>query len=436
MPPAQTPRWGPGDRRRDGLAIVEAGIDAARPERCLAAALAPAATAGREIVVVGAGKAAAAMAAQAESRLGPRIAAGVIAVKDGHVAPLDRIGLLEAAHPVPDARAQRNGRRIRETIAGAPPDALILALFSGGGSALMIDPIPPAGIADLAATTDLLLRAGADIGQLNTVRKHLSATHAGRLAHAAAGRDVLVVAISDVLGDDLSTIASGPFFPDSSTWREAAAVIDRFELWDRLPAAIARILACGRDGELAETPKPGDAAFARVRHRVVANLQTAARAASAHAESLGIRTRICDLAVTGPAEAAAGRLVRAGRAELGRTDRPFCLVYGGETVVRVRGKGRGGRCQQMALSAAEALAGEPRLTVLAAGTDGTDGPTDAAGAVVDGGTVARGARAGLDASRHLSDNDAYSYLRASGDLVITGPTHTNVNDLLLVLGAP
>ncbi len=440
MRPAKPPRWGALKRRRDGLAIVEAGIAAARPEQCLAAALEPAAVApgrdAREIVVVGAGKAAAAMAAQAEARLGSRISAGVVAVKDGHVLPLDRIGLLEAAHPVPDSRAQHNGRRIRETISAAPRDALILALFSGGGSALMIDPIPPAGIVDLASTTDILLRAGADIGQLNSVRKHLSATHAGRLARAAEGREVLVVAISDVLGDDLSTIASGPFCPDPSTWRDAAAVIDHFELWGRLPAAVARLLARGRDGELAETPKPGDAAFARVRHRVVANLRTAARAALAHAESLGVRAQICDLAVTGQAEAAAGRLVRAGRAELERADRPFCLVYGGETVVRVRGQGRGGRCQQLALRAAEVLVGEPRLTVLAAGTDGTDGPTDAAGALVDSGTIARGARAGLDASRHLMDNDAYSYLRASGDLVITGPTHTNVNDLLLVLGAP
>lgn len=387
-------------------------------------------------MVVGAGKAAAAMAAEAESRLGPKIRAGVVAVKDGHVLPLARIGLLEAAHPVPDERAQRNGRRIRATIAGAPREALILALFSGGGSALMIDPIPPASMADLASTTDLLLRAGADIGQLNTVRKHLSATHAGRLAQAAAGRRVLVLAISDVLGDDLSTIASGPFCPDPSTWRDAAAVVDRFNLWERLPPPVAGILVRGRDGDLAETPKPGDEAFARVRHRVVANLQTAAQAATARAESLGIRVRACDLAVTGQAEAAAERLVRAGRDELGRARGPFCLLYGGETVVRVRGQGRGGRCQQLALRAAAALAGEPRLTLLAAGTDGTDGPTDAAGAVVDGGTIGRGAKAGLDASRHLLDNDAYSYLRASGDLITTGPTHTNVNDLLLVLGAP
>ncbi len=387
-------------------------------------------------MVVGAGKAAAAMAAQAESRLGPRIAAGVVAVKDGHIQPLDRIELLEAAHPVPDERAQRNGRRIAEAIASAPRDAQILALFSGGGSALTIDPLPPVGLADLARTTDLLLRAGADIGQLNAVRKHLSATHGGRLAQAAAGRDVLVLAISDVLGDDLSTIASGPFFPDRSTWQDASATVDGFELWKSLPATVAETLARGRDGGLAETPKTGDPAFARIRHRVVANLQTAARAALSHADSLSIQSRICDLAVTGGAEAAAERLVRAGREELVRADRPFCLVYGGETVVRVRGQGRGGRCQQMALRAARALVGEPRLTVLAAGTDGTDGPTDAAGAIADGGTIRRGTRAGLDASRHLMDNDAYSYLRASGDLVITGPTHTNVNDLLLVLGEP
>ena len=422
------------------MAIADAGIAAARPERCLAAVLDPdeigPTPLERGIVVVGAGKAAAAMAAQAESRLGPRIGGGVVAVKDGHVLPLERIRLLEAAHPVPDARAPRNGRRIRETIAGAPPDALVLALFSGGGSALTVDPIPPVDIDDLASTTDLLLRAGADIGQLNTIRKHLSATHAGRLARAAEGRDVLVVAISDVLGDDLSTIASGPFCPDPSTWQDAAEVVDRFDLWHRLPVSVARVLAGGRDGELAETPKPGDEVFARVRHRVVANLQTAAQAASAHAELLGIRARICDLAVTGQAEAAAEGLVRAGRAELGRTDKPFCLIYGGETVVQVHGQGRGGRCQQLALRAAGELAGEPRLTVLAAGTDGTDGPTDAAGAVVDEGTIARGARAGLDASQFLLDNDAYTYLRASGDLVITGPTHTNVNDLLLVLGAP
>lgn len=420
--------------------MARAGIAAARPERCLAPALDPDELAlGPDepgIVVVGAGKAAAAMAAAAEKRLGPRIAAGVVAVKDGHGLPLERIELLEAAHPVPDRRAQRNGRRIRETIAAAPPDGLILALFSGGGSALMIDPIPPAGMADLAATTDLLLRAGADIGQLNSVRKHLSATHAGRLAQIADGRRVLVAAISDVLGDDIATIASGPFCPDPSTWRDAAAVIDRFELWPRLPGAVAGLLARGRDGDLAETPKPGDPAFGPVRHRIVANLQTAARAALVRAGEMGLRARICDLSVAGPAEAAAERLVRAGRAELDRADEPFCLVYGGETVVRVRGGGRGGRCQQLALRAACALAGEPRLTLLAIGTDGTDGPTDAAGAVVDAGTLARADSAGLAPLAHLRDNDAYPFLRASGDLVVTGPTHTNVNDLLLVLGAP
>ena len=428
--------------------MVEAAISAARPERCVAPALSSFAAdrAGSpraadrdragEVVVVGAGKAAAAMAAAAESVLGARLTGGVVAVKDGHGSALERIELLEAAHPVPDERAPENGRRIRAAIARAARDAHILALFSGGGSALMIEPLPPAGIGDLAITTDLLLRAGADIGELNTVRKHLSATHAGRLARVASGRHVLVVAISDVLGDDFSTIASGPFCPDPTTWQDAAAVIDRFELWGRLPGPVAGILKRGAAGDLAETPKPGDAAFAGIRHQLVANLATAAAVAAARAESLGYDAQIRDLSVTGQAEDAADRLVRAGRDRLAGAARPFCLVYGGETVVRVRGQGRGGRCQQLALKAATALVGEPRLTLLAVGTDGTDGPTDAAGAVVDSGSAGRGRAAGLDADWHLRDNDAYSFLRASGDLVITGPTQTNVNDLLLVLGAP
>ena len=428
--------------------MVEVGIDAARPEHCMIPALArlrprpgppgdaPASGPEGPIVVVGAGKATAAMAAQAEAHLGPQIAGGVVAVKDGHGLPLARIELLEAAHPVPDERAPRNGRRIRAAIGAADPQASILALFSGGGSALMIEPLAPVSIADLAQTTDLLLRAGADIGELNMVRKHLSATHAGRLARIAAGRVVQVVAISDVIGDDLSTIASGPFCPDPSTWNDADAVISRFGLRDCLPGTVAAILERGRRGELDDTPKPGDSTFSRVRHSIVANLQTAARAAAACGNGLGIDCRICDLAVTGPAEAAANRLVEAGRTALERNRGPFGLVFGGETVVRVSGRGRGGRCQQLALKAAMLLDGDPRLTLLAVGTDGTDGPTDAAGAVVDGDTLRRGAAAGLDAPRRLLDNDAYSYLRGSGDLVVTGPTHTNVNDLLLVLGVP
>ncbi len=428
--------------------MVEAGIAAARPELCVPAALTayqmPSEMASgefgigtdRAIAVVGAGKAAAAMAAQAESQLGPQISGGVVAVKDGHGLPLSRIRLMEAAHPVPDGRAPRNGSRIRKTIAEADRNALILALFSGGGSALMIEPLAPASIQDLARITDLLLRAGADINELNTVRKHLSATHAGRLAQIADGRAVLVIAISDVLGDDLSTIASGPFCPDPTTWDDAVAVISRYGLRGRLPDTVAAILERGQRGELEETPKPGDAAFRRVRHVVIANLATATTAVVARGEALGIECRICDLAVTGPAEAAAERLVHAGRIALGQFDGPFCLVFGGETVVQVRGQGRGGRCQQLALKAATRLAAEPRLTVAAVGTDGTDGPTDAAGAVVDAGTLARGTAAGLNAAQHLLDNDAYSYLRASGDLVVTGPTQTNVNDLLLILGAP
>ena len=438
-----------GSRRRSqALSIALAGVAAAKPDLAVAAALrrdgdrlitaagAIDLAGRRPVVVIGAGKAAAAMGRVVETALGPNIVAGLLAVKDGHELPLSRIEVATAAHPVPDRRAPEIGRRIRELISRADPGGLLIALFSGGGSALMIDPIAPVTIADLGKTTDLLLRAGADITELNTVRKHLSATHAGRLAQLATARPVLVLAISDVLGDRLDTIASGPFFPDPTTWSDTAAVIERYDLGGRLPDSVRQTVDRGRAGDLPETPKPGAGEFVGITHQVIGNLAIAAAAARSKARSLGLDSEICDLAVTGPADLAARRILRAGREKLAAARRPFCLIFGGETVVAVTGGGSGGRCQHLALAAACTMSGDPGLTVLAIGTDGTDGPTDAAGAFADCHTLARGRTVGLEAELHLRNCDSYRYLAATGDLVKTGPTLTNVNDLILILGSP
>ncbi len=435
-------------QRDKALAIAKAGIEAVKPASCMAVELEMRGetlvcreqshdlSGRREVIVIGIGKASAAMAQIAESLLADRIAAGIVAVKDSHQLPLARLPTFAAAHPVPDERSPAIGRCIRRLIAAAPRDSLILALLSGGGSALITDPIDSITLADLAATTDQLLRAGADIGELNTVRKHLSRTQGGRLAAKAAGREVLALVISDVLGDRLDTVASGPFYPDPTTWAEAQSVIDRYSLQDHLPVRVSEAMSAGLAGQLPETPKPGGPEFAAVSHVVIANLAKAADAARDRALLLGLDCQIRNLQVTGPADRAAAMLVAAGRAQLAVADRPFCLIYGGETTVKVTGSGSGGRCQHMALAAARQLAGSSGLTVLAVGTDGTDGPTSAAGGFADGETISRGRAMGVDADVCIGDNDSNRYLAASGDLLSIGPTQTNVNDLLLVLGNP
>jgi glycerate 2-kinase len=314
-------------------------------------------------------------------------------------------------------------------VRAAGADDLVLFLVSGGGSALTPAPAPPVTLAEKQETTRLLLGAGATINELNAVRKHLSLLKGGQLARAAAPAPVVSLILSDVVGDPLDVIASGPTAPDRSTFAEALAVLERKGVAARAPAAVRERLGAGAAGRLQETPKPGDRLFERVRNLVIGNNALVVDAAAAEARRLGYRAELLTRSLQGEARDVARDLVARARALPPRT----CLIAGGETTVTVRGGGRGGRCQEFALAAALELRRNDGLVVLAAGTDGTDGPTDAAGATADAGTVARGERGGRAARAALDDNDAFTFLSAAGDLVVSGPTNTNLLDVYLLL---
>ncbi len=388
------------------------------------------------VLVVGAGKASGAMAAAAEEALGDRVADGVVAVKDGHLAPVRRVRLLEAGHPVPDERGAEAARAIRELASTAAADDLVLVLISGGGSALTPAPAPPITLPEKQALTRLLLRAGATINQLNAVRKHASTLKGGQLARAAAPARVEALLLSDVIGDPLDVIASGPTAPDDSTFAEAMGILGRFDLREQVAPSIVSRLQRGMQGEIPETPKPGDALFGRVHNRVIGNNALVVDAAAAAARTLELTPHVLTRTLEGEARevgrrfAAMARDIREGR---GPVAPPCCVIAGGETTVTVRGQGSGGRCQEFVLAAAIEMEGLSGAAVLAAGTDGSDGPTTAAGAVADGESAGRARVAGVDLAARLADNDSYPALQALGDLLVTGPTNTNLLDLYLVV---
>jgi glycerate 2-kinase len=430
------------DARAQLEAVYRAALAAIDPARALRSAVRASAAeleiAGRavpdgaRVFVLAIGKAGGALAAAAEELLGARIAAGLALVSDGNERPLARCELRVGAHPVPDERGAAATREIL-AFAGRPgPDDLLLVLLSGGGSSLLCAPAPGLALDDVAETVRVLLAAGASIDELNTVRKHLAAATGGRLARAAsrAGR-IEVLAISDVIGDRLDVIASGPFASDPSRYADALAVLALRDAAQRAPTSVRDHLAAGARGERPETPKPGDPAFARVLHTLIASNPTAVSAASDTAAALG--WNVVAARMSGDARLAAHALLALAD-EPG--DGPLCVVAGGETVVTVTGAGRGGRCQELALAAALAIEERDDVAILAAGTDGVDGPTDAAGAYADGGTVARGRGAGIDAAAALADNDAHGFFCREGGVFRTGPTGTNVADLALVLRDP
>ena len=369
------------------------------------------------------------MARAAEDVLGDRIGDGFVVVKDGYTAPLRRIRLAEAGHPVPDVRGLAASARLLELAARACEDDLVLFLVSGGGSALAPAPTPPVTLEEKQRVTRLLLAAGAPITELNAVRKHLSRFKGGRLARAAWPATVVTLALSDVIGDPLDVIASGPTAPDPTTFATAIEVLERRGVRDRVPASVRALLDAGVRGEIEETPKPGDRIFGRVRNLVIGNNALITDAAMGTAERLGYRTHFLGREIQGEAREVAQELVARAR----RLEPPACLIAGGETTVTVKGRGAGGRCQEFALAAALAMQPGDRVTALAAGTDGTDGPTEAAGAIVDGESLERGRGAGVDPARALEDNDAHRFLQTSGDLLVSGPTNTNLLDLYLLL---
>jgi hydroxypyruvate reductase len=389
----------------------------------------------RRVRVVGAGKASGAMAEAVERLLGGRVDAGLVIVKDGYKAQTRHIAQREASHPAPDARGLAATDDVLTLVRDLHADDLLLVLLSGGGSALLERPAPGVDLGAIQATTELLLRAGASIAEVNAVRKHLSSVKGGGLARLAEPAHVLALVLSDVIGDPLDVIASGPLAADPTTYADACAMLQRFALWDRVPPAVSAHLAAGAAGHAAETPKPGDSAFANVRHVVIGNNALAAEAAVEYARSVGLNTLLLSTYVEGEAREV-GRVLGSQARELGEHGRPLarpaCLVLGGETTVTVRGDGMGGRNQEVALGAVRGLAGLQNVLVLSAATDGGDGPTDAAGAWADGRSLGRAAALGFEPQAYLAHNDAYSFFAALGDLLVTGPTLTNVNDLMFV----
>ena len=389
--------------------------------------------------VVGGGKAATAMSAALHALLGDRLAGGVVVTKYRHRDPdLDTgaIDVVEAGHPLPDEAGVAGARRIAGLLDRAGERDLIVAVISGGGSALLTLPAAELTLADLQQTTRLLLQSGATIVELNTVRKHLSAIKGGGMARLAGGRvPIAALILSDVVGDPLDAIASGPLVPDPTTFSGAWSVLARYDLDSRVPAAVRHRLQAGLEGRLPDTPKPGDPLFQHVHNTIIGSNRLAAEAAAGAAREAGWHALLLSTFIEGEARQVAR--VAAGLArELVAYDRPVarpaCLVWGGETTVTVRGSGQGGRNQELALAAAPAIAGLPGVLLVALGTDGTDGPTDAAGAVATGDTIHRARSLALDPVAYLEDNDAYHFFDALDDLIRTGPTGTNVNDLLFL----
>ena len=386
----------------------------------------------RDIYVVGAGKAGASMAQAAERVLGRRIAAGLLNVKYGHTAKLRRIELNQCGHPVPDENGVAGAERIARIAAGAGQDDLVICLISGGASALMPAPAEGITLEEKQATTRLLLASGANIHEINSIRKHISRIKGGQLARLAAPARVESLMLSDVIGDNLDVIGSGPTAPDVSTFAGAVEILDRYGIRERVPAPVRERIEQGARGAVPETPKPDDPVFARVRNTIVGSNRLALAAAASRARALGYRTLVLSSEIQGEAREIA-RMHAAIASEMARTGRPMkppaCIITGGETTVTLRGDGLGGRAQEFALAAALDIAGLENVVVFCAGTDGTDGPTNAAGAVADGQTLGRKP----DARSYLNRNDSYHYFEALNDLIITGPTNTNVMDVCIVL---
>ncbi len=407
--------------------MFDAAVAAALPSRCVPPHL-PKPPKGKT-VVVGAGKAAAAMAEAVEAHWrGP--AEGLVVTRYGHGAPCKSIEVIEASHPVPDTAGREAAQRIIEKVSGLGPGDLVLCLISGGGSALLALPAPGLSLQDKQSINRALLMSGAQIGEMNCVRKHLSAIKGGRLAIAAAPAQVVSLIISDVPDDDLSVIASGPTVPDATTSEDALGILAKYMI--EVPQAVLHHL----QSAASETPKPGDARFQKVTNILVATPQDSLEAAANVARDAGFRALILGDAIEGESRdvalvhaAIAKQVARHGQpAEI-----PCALISGGETTVTVRGKGRGGRNAEFLLSLALALNGRRGISALAADTDGIDGSEDNAGALLFPDTLARAAALGIDAKAHLANNDAYSVFEGVGDLLVTGPTRTNVNDFRAIL---
>ena len=393
------------------------------------------------VFVVGAGKATARMAQAIESILGNRISAGLIIVKHGHSMPLNIISQMEAAHPVPDEAGVAGTKRILEMVRTADAKSLVICLLSGGGSALLVAPAKSITLKNKQETTNLLLLAGATIDEMNAVRKHLSAVKGGMLAKAAYPAQLATLLLSDVIGDRLDVIASGPTAPDDSTFDTAQAVIAKYGLQKSIPPSVSNYFQMGLKILIPETLKNGDRCFDGTCHVIIGSISLALKAALKQSGALGLPAKIINTKLHGNARDAAGYLAETARKTLAkmRAGEKCCLLSGGETTVTVTGSGKGGRNQELALAFALEIEEMDGATLLSAGTDGSDGPTDATGAIVNGNTTPLARNLGIDPHIHLTNNDSYNFFRKMDELsgshhqLITGPTGTNVMDIQLLL---
>ncbi len=390
------------------------------------------------IYVIGAGKAAEPMAKGIIEVIGDRITNGLIITKDGHAATrFLRINfeILEAAHPIPDERGVQATHKILSLLENTQPDDLVICLISGGGSALLTAPMPGVTLAALQNLTSALLASGATIHEINSIRKHLDQVKGGQLARQASPASVLSLILSDVVGDDLDVIASGPTVPDWSTYMDAIEILRKYDLFESLDSSIRAVLLNGMEGLIAETPKPGDHLFSKVHNVIIGSNHLASEAAAHEARELGFNVQILTNYLQGEASQV-GRVAAAFLRQITNykqpLDRPACLILGGETTVTIRGSGLGGRNLELALSAVEDLAGIDNVALISLATDGGDGPTDAAGAIVTGETLSRAKKVDLIPTAYLKNNDSYHFFKDLDDLLITGPTRTNVNDLILL----
>ncbi|MDH4300650.1 MAG: glycerate kinase [Nitrospira sp.] len=427
--------------------LITAGLDAADPYRALLDRVSlhgHALQVGLRIydlsqvdrvIAVGAGKASARMGQALERVLGPRLEDGLVIVKTGHTLPTKRIAVLEAGHPIPDRAGLHATQRLLSLVKNLGPRDLLLVLLSGGASSLLPAPVPGVTLADKQRTTRLLLRSGATINEINIVRKHLSLVKGGGLAASTQAKIVALI-LSDVIGDDLGSIGSGPTVGDPSTFADAMGVLKRYRIWRSVPAAVRQYLSRGRKGTVPETLKPGSRRVRSVHHQIIGNNRIMVEAVSHSADMLGLRTIQFSTAIMGEASVAAKRVtavaktIAAGHRIM---KRPCCVVAGGEPTVTVTGKGTGGRAQEFAAAAACEIAGLSNTWVVALGSDGTDGPTDAAGAIVSGETLARAKKLGVDLPSAVNRHDTYPALKRLRCHIHTGPTGTNVNDLYLLL---
>jgi len=388
------------------------------------------------IFVIGAGKAAAPMAAALEEIFGKRITSGIINVKYNHLADLEAVKLIEAGHPVPDQNGQRGAGDILNLANRAERGDLVICLFSGGGSALLPLPSPGLSLQDKQDTIKVLLSCSATIHEINTIRKHTSMLKGGRLAQATYPATLVSLILSDVVGDDLDVIASGPTVPDSSTFSQCIEIFNKYDIIDKLPEPVVQHIQDGAAGRISETPKDGDPAFEQTRNLIIGSNMETIQAAKQKAERLGYNVLVLSSMIEGETRHVAyvhGAIAR----EITKTGNPLpppaCILSGGETTVTLKGTGLGGRNQEFALAAALDIAGSKNIVVLSGGTDGTDGPTDAAGALADTTTTERAVAMGFNPHHFLANNDSYHFFQKLGDLFVTGPTNTNVMDLRIIL---